>query len=163
MTSRKPPNMSFPDWVERQIRTAQAEGAFENLPGAGEPIPGIDRPQHELAWVANYLRRENTDVAALLPPALALAKEAELLPERLLRERSEFVVRERVEDLNDRIRRAYRQPQLGPPMRVRVVDVENAIEQWRSGRSAMTRVRDVEVADQPRPVPRRRWFRRRRA
>ncbi|MDT4950518.1 MAG: hypothetical protein QOJ37_3113, partial [Pseudonocardiales bacterium] len=33
MTDRKPQNVSFPDWVEGQIRTAEADGAFANLPG----------------------------------------------------------------------------------------------------------------------------------
>ena len=61
MTQRKPPNVSVPDWVERQIRTAQAQGAFANLPGAGKPIPDLDRPQPELAWIAGYLRREDVD------------------------------------------------------------------------------------------------------
>lgn len=108
VTQRKPSSSSFPDWVEHQIRTAQADGSFDDLPGKGKPIPGIDEPQHELSWVANYLRREDADVAGLLPPALALAKEVEVLPERLARERSESRVRGIVEDLNARIRAAHR-------------------------------------------------------
>ncbi|MDT4946746.1 MAG: hypothetical protein QOH14_3479 [Pseudonocardiales bacterium] len=137
MTQRKPSSSSFPDWVEHQIRTAQADGAFDNLPGAGKPIPGIDEPQHELSWVASYLRREDADVAGLLPPALALAKEVEALPERLVRERSESCVRGIVEDLNERIRAAQRAPQVGPPMRVTTVSLDDAVAQWRVARPAV--------------------------
>jgi DnaJ-like protein len=138
MTERKPPTVTFPDWIEHQIRTAERAGAFENLPGAGKPIPNIDRPQDEMDWVANLLRREQVDLASVLPPALALAKEVEDLPERLAKRRSEAEVRGLVEDLNDRIRRAHRQPQVGPPLRVRPVNVDAVLQQWRVDRAART-------------------------
>jgi len=156
MTDRKPPTMSFPDWVDAQIRAAEAEGAFANLPGAGKPIPDLDRSQDDLAWVANYLRRENVDVAEILPPALALAKEVERLDERVQAARSETQARRLVEDLNERIDEAYARPQVGPPLRVKRVKVEEALERWRATRPA---------APPPAPPPvavraRRRWFRR---
>jgi hypothetical protein len=156
VTQRKPSSSSFPDWVEHQIRTAQADGSFDNLPGKGKPIPGIDEPQHELSWVANYLRREDADMAGLLPPALALAKEVEVLPERLARERSESRVRGIVEDLNERIRAAHRAPQAGPPMRVTMVNVDHAVAQWRAARPA---VRTDPPAAPPAPAKRSRLAR----
>jgi Domain of unknown function (DUF1992) len=156
MTDRKPPTMSFPDWVDAQIRAAEAEGAFANLPGAGKPIPDLDRSQDDLAWVANYLRRENVDVAEILPPALALAKEVERLDQRLQAARSETQARRLVEDLNERIDEAYARPQVGPPLRVKRVKVEEALERWRATRPA-----PPPPAPPPVPVrPRRRWFRR---
>lgn len=150
MTTRKPSNMSFPDWIERQIRTAEAEGAFDNLAGAGKPIPDIDRPQHELAWVADYLRRESGNVTEVLPPALALAKEVEVLPERLLKQRSEADVRAVVAHLNQRIARAHAQPQVGPPVRVKLVDVESAVQRWREAVAA--RAATVPLT-RPEPAP----------
>jgi hypothetical protein len=162
MTNRKPPTMSFPDWVEHQVRTAEAEGAFDNLPGKGKPIPGVGRPQDEMAWIANYLRRENIEVAALLPPALALAKEVEDLPARLAKERSEARVRDIVVDLNERIDKAHQQPQLVPPMRVRMVDVDGVVAQWSAYRAAVAAAASpVPVAAPTLPAPRRRWFNRR--
>jgi hypothetical protein len=148
-------------WIEHQIRTAQADGAFENLPGAGRPIPDIDKPQSELAWVANYLRREEVDVAGLLPPGLALAKEVEDLPARLARERSEVRARAIVEDLNARIVRAHAMPQVGPPLRVRTVDVDDAIGRWRATRAAAAAARPVPVAPVVPPSRRRHWWSRR--
>jgi Domain of unknown function (DUF1992) len=161
MTTRKPPNLSVPDWIERQIRTAEADGAFDNLPGAGKPIPDIDRPQHELAWVANYLRRENVDTADLLPPALALAKEVETLPERLVRERSEARARALVDDLNERIDQAYARPQVGPPLRVKKVKVDAAMAQWHEMQAALAAAAPaLPAVPAPDPVLRRRWLRR---
>ena len=47
MTRRKPPGLSYRSWVDEQIRDAERRGAFDNLPGKGKPLPGIDRPQNE--------------------------------------------------------------------------------------------------------------------
>ncbi len=168
MTERKPPTVSFPDWVENQIRTAERAGAFKNLPGAGKPIPDIDRPKDDLDWVANLLRREQVDVASVLPPALALAKEVEVLPERLAKLRSEADVRDTIEDLNDRIRQAQRQPQVGPPFRVRAVNVAATVEQWRVERAARAAATPAQPTEPPaRPAPERRmrrtWLARRKA
>nr|AYC79621.1 DUF1992 domain-containing protein [uncultured bacterium] len=143
MTTRKPARLSFPDWVEQQIRGAEKSGAFDNLPGKGKPIPGIDRPRDDMAWIAGKLRSENVDIADVLPPALALAREVERLPERLPTLRSEAKVRDYVTDLNARIRRAQLAPQVGPPVRVRQVDVDEVVAQWRAGRPVAA----------PRPVP----------
>jgi DnaJ-like protein len=167
MTERKPPTVSFPDWVEGQIQAAEQAGAFKNLPGAGKPIPDIDRPKDDLDWVANLLRREQVDVASVLPPALALAKEVEVLPERLAKLRSEADVRDTVEELNARIRHAQRQPQVGPPFRVRTVNVDAAVEQWRTERAARAATVPAQPTQTPQsasaPRARRIWLPRRRA
>ena len=105
MTQRKPGNVTFEGWVEHQIRRAQEAGAFDNLPGAGKPLPGIDRPRGELDWLVSYVRRENLDVLPMLPPSLALAKELEDLPEKLAHEHSAKRVRQLIDDLNGRIPR----------------------------------------------------------
>jgi Domain of unknown function (DUF1992) len=165
MTTRKPSSVSFPDWVDQQIRTAAAEGAFDNLPGAGKPIPDIGAPQHELAWVASYLRREKVDIVDILPPALALAKEVEALPERLLTEPTEDAARRVVEKLNDRIAKAHAAPQVGPPVRVKIINIDAAIVQWRAGRAELLRLQDEAHPENASPVasdvsPRKRFGRR---
>jgi hypothetical protein len=132
VTERKPPAMPVEDWVERQIRMAQERGDFDDLPGAGKPLP--NRPGGTMEWVARKLREENADTAALLPPSLALPKEIAELPARLAKERSETRVRELVADLNARIAKAHREPQVGPPLRVGPVEVADAVEAWRASR-----------------------------
>jgi hypothetical protein len=157
VTQRKPPTVTWPGWIEQQVRRAEAEGAFENLPGAGRPIRGLDRPHDDLAWVAEYLRREDVDVAEVLPPALQLAKEVETLDERLAGVRSSAVAHAMIDDLNQRIDEAYARPQTGPPLRVKKVRVDETLARWRAARTA------AEPAPAP-PAPtannrRRRWWR----
>lgn len=114
MTERKPAGVSFESWVERQLREARERGSFDDLPGTGKPLQPASFD--ELAWVREKLRREDLPVSALLPPALAVAKEVEDLPARLARERSEARVRAIVADVNGRIDAARRGPQVGPPV-----------------------------------------------
>jgi hypothetical protein len=130
MTDRKPHDASFTDWVEYRIREGQKAGKFDNLAGAGKPLPDIDRRRTTEQWIAELAKRENLDVLAMLPASLALAKELEDLPDRLARERSEKRVIEIVEDLNARIRAEHRRPQSGPPLRAMPVDVERVVDAW---------------------------------
>jgi len=132
VTKRKPQKMPVADWVDRQIREAQDRGDFDNLPLAGKPLP--KRSDDVLEWVADKLRSENADTRALLPPSLQLRKELEDLPARLLKVPTEAAVREIVADLNKRIRAEILVPHPGPPLLVRLVDVEEEVARWRAAR-----------------------------
>lgn len=132
MTPRKPPGVSFESFVERQIRDAQARGEFDNLPGLGKPIPGLDEPYDEYWWVKAKLKRENL---SFLPPSLALRKEAEDVLAAAARAISEREVRAMIEELNAKIATAVRQP-LSPPVDLVPIDVEQVVARWRDGRSA---------------------------
>ncbi|MBV9195450.1 MAG: DUF1992 domain-containing protein [Solirubrobacterales bacterium] len=57
MPERKPPGVRFETWIERQIRRAGERGEFDQLPGAGRPLPDLDRPHDEMWWVKQKLRR----------------------------------------------------------------------------------------------------------
>ena len=46
-----------PSLVERQIREAMDRGEFDNLPGAGKPIPDLDAPYDPSWWVREWVRR----------------------------------------------------------------------------------------------------------
>jgi hypothetical protein len=128
MTDRKPPGMSAEAWVKRQIRLAQERGQLDDLPGAGKPLP--KRGGDVMDWVAQKLRDENHDVTALLPPSLALPKEVEALPARLMTVRTEREVRELVADLNERIMQVHRNPQVGPPLRLGPLDEDEVVADW---------------------------------
>ena len=121
----------YETWVERQIREAQERGAFDDLPGAGKPIPGIRREDPNW-WVKGLLEREK--LSPPLPPALALRREVQDLPETLRDCRSEGAVRELLEDLNQRILEHRRRPSEGPAVLVRTVDVDAAVADWRAAR-----------------------------
>ena len=169
MTRRKPPGISYQTWVDQQVREAESRGAFENLPGAGKPIPDIDRPQNELDWIAKLLRRENVDASVLLPPSLRLRKEVQDLRHTLASEPSEPLVRAHLEDLNRRIREAHRRPQEGPPLTVMSQDVEATVARWREDRAELRAAydqqrarRQAEAEARAAAEPPRRWWQRRR-
>ncbi|MFI5587653.1 DUF1992 domain-containing protein [Amycolatopsis sp. NPDC051758] len=136
MTRRKPPKVSFRWWVDRQIGEAHDRGEFDDLPGAGKPLPKPTGNDAATDWVLRQVRAGGHDTTALLPPALALRREVQDLPEKLAGERTERGVRELVDDLNERIRQAYLNHLSGPPLTVAPVDVEEAVEDWRRSRAA---------------------------
>jgi Domain of unknown function (DUF1992) len=131
MTDRKPPGVGFGTWVERQIREATERGEFDNLPGAGKPIPDLDKPHDELWWVRQKLRREDL---AWLPPAFAVRKEAEEALEAAAAAGSEDEVRRIVADINAKIVEGNRKAASGPPLNLMPFDVERVVRSWRRAR-----------------------------
>lgn len=121
--------MPVEQWVDRQIRMAQERGEMDNLPGAGKPLP--NRPGGTMEWVTQKLREENHDTSVLLPPSLRLPKEVAELPARLRKVTTEREVRDIVADLNDRIAAVHRNPQVGPPLRLGPLDVDDVVHRWR--------------------------------
>lgn len=155
MTERKPPGVSFESWIDTQIRQAEERGEFDNLPGAGKPLPGLDRPHDELWWVRQKMQRENLSA---LPPTLAVRKAAEDAMAAVALARTEKQVRAIVADINEQIVEAIRRPQVGPPLNLMPFRVDRVVADWRANRPA----------PQPLPAPapqveRRRWWRRRSA
>lgn len=120
----------FESWVERQIREATERGEFDNLPGAGQPIPGLTGRDDEDWWVKGFLEREK--ISPPLPTSLALRKEIQDLPETLADVTDEQSVREIVADLNRRILDSHRRKVDGPPIILRPVDIEQAVADWRN-------------------------------
>ena len=124
-------------WVERLIREAQERGEFDDLPGAGKPLPPFKGQTDENWWIRSLIEREHLDMTAALPPQLALRKEAQQLPERIRQESSEARVRELLEDFNARVRELWRRPMDGPVVVVRTVDVERLVALWRDHRASV--------------------------
>ncbi|MCZ4555657.1 DUF1992 domain-containing protein [Rhodococcus maanshanensis] len=137
MTERKPWDVPFESWVERQIRVAQERGDFDDLPGAGKPIPHL-ADDDELWWVKNKLRAEGLSTEALLPPSLQLRREVARLPETVADLPTEADAREAVAELNRRIADYLRAPS-APRVPVHRVDAEAAVAGWRTGRRPRTR------------------------
>ncbi|WP_199433490.1 J-domain-containing protein [Qaidamihabitans albus] len=134
MTERKPPGLSFESWVEKQIREAAERGAFDNLPGAGKPLPGLDRPHDEMWWIKQKLDREGLSADALLPTSLQLRKEIDRLPGTVRDLPTERTVRDVVVELNRRIAEHLRAPS-GPNVPVRPVNPDEVVRQWRAARA----------------------------
>jgi len=127
---RKPPEMSFTSWVDKQISEAAERGAFDNLPGAGKPLPKRSEEDAGQAWLRDYLRREGVAAEELLPTPLRLRKEIERLTEIVRDLRSEQEVREVARDLNRRILEWRRIP-VGPPLFLPLLDADALVRTWR--------------------------------
>lgn len=50
--------------AERQIRAAAERGEFDDLRGAGKPIPGLDKGYDPNWWAKEWLRRTKLEDAA---------------------------------------------------------------------------------------------------
>ena len=163
MTERKPPGVSFESWVEKQIREAADRGEFDNLPGAGKPLPGLHGPREEQWWLKTYLRREGLSAEAVLPTPLQLRKEIERIPGTVRELCTEQAVREVVEKLNARIVDWLRAPS-GPQVQVGLVNAQDVVEQWRADQVAVQKTAPVQAGEAttektPSAV-RARWWRR---
>jgi hypothetical protein len=157
---RAGPGHGFESVVERQIRLAQERGDFDDLPGKGRPLPGLDGPDDENWWVKAYLRREGLSTEPLLPTPLQLRKEIERLPATVAGLPSERAVRDVVRELNRRIAAWLRAP-VGPAVPVAPVDADAVVDRWRADRAVKAERRAAELAAARRdpPRPRRRWAR----
>ena len=125
------PKVNWSGLAEDRIRGAQAEGLFDNLPGFGKPIPGIDEPHDELWWVKEKLKREQI---SSLPAALAIRLDVQKTLEGIAPLATEEQVRQCVAALNERIRKASLGPLWGPPVDVVPLDVEEVVGHWQAAK-----------------------------
>jgi hypothetical protein len=155
MTERKPAGVSFESWIDKQIREATERGEFDNLPGAGKPLPGHNEPYDGEWWLRDYLRREGAPTDELLPTPLRLRKVIGQLPETVRALRTEQAVRDAVAEVNDQVR-AWWRSSVGPQVHVGLADVEEIVAGWQASRPTAAE----PPAPTPDPAPRRRWWRR---
>jgi Domain of unknown function (DUF1992) len=163
MTDRKPAGMDFTSWIDQQISEAAARGAFDDLPGAGKPLPKRNDFNGQ-AWLADYVRRQGGSIEDTLPTPLRLRKQRELLAAAVPEFSSQEQVREAAAELNEQIIKWRRLPQ-DPPVFVPLVDTEGLVKLWLTAREAdeLNRVPEpAEIEIQAPPAsPASRWWRRR--
>jgi hypothetical protein len=132
MTERKPPGTSWESWIEAQIRVAMEQGAFENLPGAGKPLPNLE--DYDPMWWVNQLAwREQI---SLLPPSLELRRKVEKELAAIGKLPDEATVRRRVAALNVEIAKINATVVEGPPTSLGTLDVDQVVARWRRTRAA---------------------------
>lgn len=129
MTERKPLGMNFETWIDRQIREATERGEFDDLPGAGKPLPNRGELNDENWWVKQKIASEGLKMP--LPPTLQLRKDADEALELARKARSEAEVRQIVEEINDRIRQAIKTGLSGPPLNLMPFDADRVVAEWR--------------------------------
>jgi hypothetical protein len=95
----------------------------------------LHRPDDELWWVRNKLKRENL---SYLPPVLEVRRKLERAREQIARADSEEEVRRIVSDVNDRVREVNRTALQGPPSTLMPLDEKRTIDEWRDRRTGET-------------------------
>lgn len=133
MTEQKPPGMSWESWIEQQIREAREAGLFDNLPGAGKPLPNITDDYDPLWWVKQLAQREQISV---LPPSLEVLRKVESEMAVLWRLGDEATVRSRILALNREIAKVNSRASEGPPTRLGPLDVEAIVAEWHARRAS---------------------------
>lgn len=128
--------MEYESAVDKTIREATERGEFDNLAGAGKPLPMRHSGDPDW-WAKGLLEREQ--IAPDL--TVSLRREADGFPASLLGLSTEDAVRAVLEDYNDRVKADWRRPRVGrtSPIVARRVDVEAMVGQWRGqGRRGVT-------------------------
>jgi DnaJ-like protein len=136
MTERKPPGTSWETWIDAQIRVARENGVFDNLPGAGKPLPNLGQEYDPLWWVKQLVKREQISI---LPPSLELLRKVETELVAIERLHDEASVRRRVATLNVEIAKVNATVVEGPPTRLGTLDADQVVARWRRARSANPR------------------------
>jgi hypothetical protein len=136
MTERKPPGTSWETWIDAQIRVAREQGAFDNLPGTGKPLPNLDQPYDPLWWVKQLVKREQV---CDLPPSLELLRKVEKELAAIEKLPDEAAVRRQVAALNADIAKVNATVVEGPPTCLGTLDVDKIVARWRRTRSANVR------------------------
>jgi hypothetical protein len=121
--------------TEVAIQQAMRRGDFENLPGAGKPLPGIGDGRHDPDW---WIRRkiEREQLRGLGPAAYLLRTEDAELDARLDALTRADEVRAALEDFNARVLEARRQLLGGPPVITPPRDVDAELAAWHERRTA---------------------------
>ncbi|MFE4467206.1 DUF1992 domain-containing protein [Leifsonia sp. NPDC056824] len=127
--------------IENAIQQAIRRGEFDDLPGAGKPLPGLTGTHDPDWWIRRKIEREQ--LTGLGPPALTLRTEHAEFDARLDRLGSEGAVREHVADFNRRVVNARRQLQGGPPVVTPTRDADEEVARWTERRDA--RLREAEA------------------
>jgi hypothetical protein len=133
VTERKPPGTSWETWIEAQIRVAREQGAFDNLPGAGKPLPYLGQEYDPDWWVKQLVQREQISI---LPPSLEILRKVDKELAAIEKLHDEATVRRRASALNVEIAKVNATVLEGPPTRLSTLDVDQVVARWRRTRSA---------------------------
>ena len=119
--------------IDRQIREAQERGEFDNLPGAGKPLPDNLGDPYE-RWAKQFAERE--EASLLMPPSLELRRKVETELAAIDKLNDEASVRRRLDALNAEIAKFNATTVDGPPTNLSTLDADHVMARWRRIRAA---------------------------
>lgn len=124
--------MEFESLSDRLVREAIERGEFNDLPGAGKPIPDLDKPYDAHWWVKSFLERERSTEAWVAARDAIHAKLG-----AVWQMQSESSVRARVHELNGQISELNEQSH----REFELFNVEDVISAWKQVALARFRFR----------------------
>jgi hypothetical protein len=148
-------------YVEMAIQQAIRYGEFDNLPGAGKPLPNLERGYDPDWWIRQKIESEK--ITGLGPPALTLRTENAELDARIDQAHTEAAVTEILTDFNARVVAARRQLQGGPPVVTPTRDVADELARWRGRRTARSEAARQQREQEAAALAAMTWRERRRA
>ena len=107
----------------------QEAGAFDRLPGAGKPLPGLTEGYDPLWWLKKLVQREQISV---LPPSLELLRKVKSELAKIWQVADEAQVRSRLLALNAEIAKVNARAAEGPPTRLGLLNVDEIVAEWRA-------------------------------
>ena len=117
-------------WAEQQIIDAQRQGEYDNLPGKGKPLPGLDGNRDDMWWLKDKLKREQLDLS---PPTIVMRRKVELWWDAIETFETEDRVLREAAQLNCEIVKANA-TELGPLSPQPLIDIQDASARWRAKR-----------------------------
>lgn len=129
MAAKDPEQKGWQILAEARIRSAMEDGAFENLPGAGKPIPDLDETYDEMWWLKKWMKRERIGIT---PPTLAARVEVARELERIDALENEALVISELAALNEKIRVQNKLAWAGPPTLTSGIDEAAFLDRWRA-------------------------------
>ena len=124
--------MEFESLADRLIRESIERGEFDDLPGAGKPIAGLDKPYEPHWWLKSFIDRERSKEASV-----ATRDEIHAQLGSVWQLGSEVAVRARVEQLNAEINTLNQRAQTD----FAGFDVEDVVSAWKDVARAKLRSR----------------------
>ena len=126
MFNKKPAALSH-SYQDLLFQKAEENGVFDNLPGAGKPIQGLEEPYEEDWWLKNWMKRENLSI---LPQILEFKLKLESEIEKIIALPDETETRRRIDALNKAIRTLNATMLSGPASDVSMIDTDEIMSQW---------------------------------
>ena len=137
MNAREPGKDFFEPFPERQVREAMARGEFDNLAGAGRPLPAQWYANHAPDWwLHRKLADENLPLSAVLPPSVQVRQQKAQIQQLLAEISREDQARELIEDLNARIVEVNLAQRGQHAVLTKKLPVEETLAEWRRQRRA---------------------------
>jgi hypothetical protein len=131
MSGRKPFEITWNSWIDRQIEESRKKGEFDNLSGRGQSLAQLASTYDENWWIKNKMQEEDYN---LTPPTIKMRKKTEEWLAQFHKISHVDVMKFQAKQLNLEITEAN-QTSLGPMLPQSLLNIEQLCLDWKKKRS----------------------------